>query len=70
MSTETIVVAVGLGVNLLTVLGVAIKLSARFATVEASLKIIEDHILNHIYSELSELRKLITDHITRQDPKP
>ena len=68
MNTEAIVVAVGLGVNLLTIVGVAIKLSSKFAAVETLLNhVIKNHI-PHIYREISELRKLITDHITKDSP--
>ena len=70
MSTEAIVIAVGLGVNLITVLGVAMKLSARFTKVEVLCNhVIKNHI-PHIYSEISELRDLIINHITKQTPKP
>jgi hypothetical protein len=68
MSVEAIVIAVGLGVNLLTVVGVAMKLSARFTKVEVLCNhVIKNHI-PHIYSEISELRELIITHITKQDP--
>ena len=70
MSTESIVIAVGLGVNLLTVVGVAMKLSARFTKVEVLCNhVIKNHI-PHIYSEISELRELIITHITKADPSP
>ncbi len=70
MSTEAIVIAVGLGVNLLTVVGVAMKLSARFTKVEVLCNhVIKNHI-PHIYSEISDLRDLIINHITKAGPSP
>ena len=70
MSTEAIVIAVGLGVNLITVVGVAMKLSARFTKVEVLCNhVIKNHI-PHIYTEISDLRELIIDHITKVDPSP
>ncbi len=70
MSTEAIVIAVGLGVNLLTVVGVAMKLSARFTKVEVLCNhVIKNHI-PHIYSEISDLRDLIINYITKSSPSP
>ena len=70
MSIEAIVIAVGLGVNLITVVGVAMKLSARFTKVEVLCNhVIKNHI-PHIYSEISELRELIIAHITKSSPSP
>ena len=70
MTVETIVIAVGLGVNLLTVVGVAMKLSARFTKVEVLCNhVIKNHI-PHIYSEISDLRDLIINHITKSNPSP
>ena len=70
MSIEAIVIAAGLAVNLITVVGVAMKLSARFTKVEVLCNhVIKNHI-PHIYSEISDLRELIITHITRQAPKP
>ncbi len=70
MSIEAIVIAVGLGVNLLTVVGVAMKLSARFTKVEVLCNhVIKNHI-PHIYSEISALRELIINHITKSNPSP
>ena len=70
MTTEAIVIAVGLGVNLITVIGVAMKLSARFTKVEVLCNhVIKNHI-PHIYSEITDLRDLIIDHITKDNPSP
>ena len=70
MTTEAIVIATGLAVNLITVIGVAVKLSMSFGKVQALLNhVIKNHI-PHIYREISDLRELIIDHITKQDPKP
>ena len=70
MSTEAIVIAVGLGVNLITVVSVAMKLSARFTKVEVLCShVIKNHI-PHIYSEISDLRELIIAHITKAGPSP
>lgn len=69
MTTEAIVIGTAVAVNIITVVGVAMKLSARFAKVEVLCNhVIKNHI-PHIYREISELRDLIIDHITRQDPK-
>ena len=70
MSIESIVIAIGLGVNLLTVVGIAVRLSARFTKVEVLLNHVIENDLHSIRSEISELRELIIDHITKQDPSP
>ena len=68
MSIEAIVIAAALGVNLLTVVGVAVKLSLSFGKVQALLNhVIKNHI-PHIYSDISELRDLIIAHITKDSP--
>ena len=68
MTTEAIVIATGLAVNLITVVGVAVKLSARFTKVEVLCNhVIKNHI-PHIYSDISELRDLIIAHITKDSP--
>ena len=70
MSTEAIVIAAGLAVNLITVVGVAMKLSARFTKVEVLCNhVIKNHI-PHIYSEISDLRDLIINYITKSSPSP
>lgn len=70
MSIEAVVIAIGLGINLVTVVGVAMKLSARFTKVEVLCNhVIKNHI-PHIYSEISELRDLIIKHITKSNPQP
>lgn len=70
MSTEAIVIGTAVAVNLITVIGVAMKLSARFTKVEVLLNHVIENDLHSIRSEISELRELIIAHITRQDPKP
>jgi len=70
MSHEGIAIVIGLSVNLLTVVGVAVKLSLSFGKVQALLNhVIKNHI-PHIYREISELRELIIDHITKDNPSP
>jgi hypothetical protein len=70
MSIETIVIGTAVAVNIITVLGVAMKLSARFTKVEVLCNhVIKNHI-PHIYREISELRELIIDHITKANPSP
>jgi len=68
MSTEAIVIAVGLSVNLITVVGVAVRLSARFTKVEVLLNHVIENDLHSIRSEISELRELIIKHITKSNP--
>ena len=70
MTTEAIVIGTAVAVNLITVIGVAMKLSARFTKVEVLLNHVIENDLHSIRSEISELRELIIAHITRQDPKP
>ena len=70
MSIEAIVIAVGLGVNLITIVGVAVKLSARFTKVEVLLNHVIENDLHSIRSEISDLRELIITHITKADPSP
>ena len=70
MSIEAIVIAAALGVNLITVVGVAVKLSARFTKVEVLLDHVIENDLHSIRSEISELRELIIEHITKSNPSP
>ncbi|KKN54395.1 hypothetical protein LCGC14_0592930 [marine sediment metagenome] len=70
MTVETIVIGTAVAVNIITVVGVAMKLSARFTKVEVLLNHVIENDLHSIRSEISALREFIINHITKSNPSP